>query len=89
MCLGDVVVAFLAVCRWRRESEVVQCCLSLEMGDFTLNYDGFFGLTDESDDCSDPELENSEALCGEDDDTPSSGGCDESLSHIDFDPVGR
>ena len=49
MCLGDVVVAFLAVCRWRRESEVVQCCLSLEMGDFTLNYDVFFGLADESD----------------------------------------
>ncbi len=48
----------------------------------------FFGLGDNSDNSSDPELEIPETVCGGDN-TDSNGACDESLSQIDFDPVGR
>ena len=62
-----------------------------EFANFNLNYEGMFGLGEEEDDGeSSPALETA-SNSGLDDDEDSEVGelCDESLTCIDFDPVGR
>ncbi len=63
-----------------------------EFVDFNLNYEGMFGLGEEEEGeevCS-PALESgSNSGVDDDEDSETNGACNESLTCIDFDPVGR
>ncbi len=59
-----------------------------DVPDFNLNYEGLFGIGEDDEEVSAPELEDNCVDFGcTDDDAFSSSPCDESLTFIDFDPV--
>ncbi len=55
--------------------------------DFNLNYEGLFGLDDNNGQCSDPELE--ETIVGNGEKDEAEVLLNETLTEIEFDPVGR